>query len=147
DKKYYYCETGSFRPKRNHCTPKTIAVDKEGGILIPVSENPGLSTRRLSAAMELRQLCITCIKRKKCGLCTTERHHILTCQYANIYMSIFLIGGLAVEVNSLGHRRSADLNPHDFSIWKKLILFRSCGREYKKPRIHLKIMGEILFNI
>ncbi|KAJ8962921.1 hypothetical protein NQ318_001332 [Aromia moschata] len=44
-------------------------------------------------------------------------------------MSIFLIGGLAVEVNWFGIR-------------KKLILFRSCGREYKKPRIHLKIIGK-----
>ncbi|KAJ8945909.1 hypothetical protein NQ318_002916 [Aromia moschata] len=39
--------TGSFPPKSNHGTPKTITVD-EDGILIRVSENPGLSARRLS---------------------------------------------------------------------------------------------------
>ncbi|KAJ8960067.1 hypothetical protein NQ318_009509 [Aromia moschata] len=49
---------------------------------------------------------------KTCGICTTERHHILPCQYANTYTSIFLIAGLAVkdlvyqeDVNSLQELR------------------------------------------
>ncbi|KAJ8935292.1 hypothetical protein NQ318_000365 [Aromia moschata] len=42
--------------------------------------------------------------KKICGLCTTEPHRILPCQYSNIYMSIFLNGGLAVEVNLFGNR-------------------------------------------
>ncbi|KAJ8952565.1 hypothetical protein NQ318_006932 [Aromia moschata] len=139
-----------FSPKSNHGTTKTITVD-EAVILIRVSQNPGLSTRRLSTTTGLSQssICrilekevlhhyttiqqlfhqdlpdifnvnICCgvisnfvigpfelppnltgprtarLKRKR-GLCTTERHHILPCQYANICMSIFVIGGLAVE--------------------------------------------------
>ncbi|KAJ8935670.1 hypothetical protein NQ318_012832 [Aromia moschata] len=37
-------ETGSFRPKSNHGTSKTITVDEEDEILIRLSENPGLPT-------------------------------------------------------------------------------------------------------
>ncbi|KAJ8947917.1 hypothetical protein NQ318_005144 [Aromia moschata] len=47
--------------------------------------------------------CTIRIKRK-CGLCMTEPHHILPCHCANICMSIFVIGGLAVEVDLFGHR-------------------------------------------
>ncbi|KAJ8941784.1 hypothetical protein NQ318_006820 [Aromia moschata] len=46
-------KTGYFPPKSNHGTPKAIIVD-EDGILIRILENPGVSTRRLSATTELR---------------------------------------------------------------------------------------------
>ncbi|KAJ8937942.1 hypothetical protein NQ318_022801 [Aromia moschata] len=45
-------ETRYIPSKINHGTPKTLTVD-EDGILIRVSENPGLSTRRLSATTGL----------------------------------------------------------------------------------------------
>ncbi|KAJ8940283.1 hypothetical protein NQ318_007654, partial [Aromia moschata] len=47
-------ETGSFPPKSNHSTPKTIPVE-EDKILIRVSENPGFITRR-SYCLKIYQL-------------------------------------------------------------------------------------------
>ncbi|KAJ8955692.1 hypothetical protein NQ318_008563 [Aromia moschata] len=52
-------------PLANHGTPKTITVDEEHEILIRVSENPGLSTRRLSAATGLSQSSICRILKKE----------------------------------------------------------------------------------
>ncbi|KAJ8957246.1 hypothetical protein NQ318_007810 [Aromia moschata] len=57
-------QTGSFGPKNNHGTPKTITVD-EDEILICVSENPGMSTRRLSAETGLSQSSICRILKKE----------------------------------------------------------------------------------
>ncbi|KAJ8959667.1 hypothetical protein NQ318_021855 [Aromia moschata] len=57
-------ENGSFRPKGNHGTPKTITVN-EYEILIRVSENPGLSTHRLSAATRLSHSSICRILKKE----------------------------------------------------------------------------------
>ncbi|KAJ8950439.1 hypothetical protein NQ318_003718 [Aromia moschata] len=46
-------------------------------------------------------------------------------------------------MNLFGHRGSPNLNPSGFLcmfIRDKLLFFRSCGRKYNKPRIHLKII-------
>ncbi|XP_023310007.1 uncharacterized protein LOC111691430 [Anoplophora glabripennis] len=58
-------ESGSFRPKSNHGTPKSITVDEEEEILIRVSENSGMSTRRLSAATGVSQSSICRILKKE----------------------------------------------------------------------------------
>ncbi|KAJ8962200.1 hypothetical protein NQ318_018168 [Aromia moschata] len=60
--------------------------------------------------------------------CGIPRIHMLRCAtrikkrhvYTDIYMSIFLIGGLTVEVNLLLPPRSPDLNPLDLSVWSNL---------------------------
>ncbi|KAJ8960066.1 hypothetical protein NQ318_009508, partial [Aromia moschata] len=54
----------TFRPKSNHGTAKTITVDEKDEILIRVSENPRLSTRRLivQSTSESRHFTSYCFK-------------------------------------------------------------------------------------
>lgn len=58
-------ETGSFRPKRNSGTTKTITVDEEEEVLIRVLEDPSVSTRRLSLSTGLSQSSVCRILKKE----------------------------------------------------------------------------------
>ncbi|XP_022917996.2 uncharacterized protein [Onthophagus taurus] len=58
-------ETGSFRPKRNTGRPKKISVDEEDEVLVRVSNNPKVSSRRLSAATGLSKSSILRILKKE----------------------------------------------------------------------------------
>lgn len=48
-------ETGSFRTQRHNSATKTISVEQEEEVLVRISENPDMSTRRLRAATGIRQ--------------------------------------------------------------------------------------------
>ncbi|KAJ8944232.1 hypothetical protein NQ318_001652 [Aromia moschata] len=139
-------ETGFFRPKSNHGTPKTITVDEEVEILIHISENPGLVTRRLNSdfnSTELNQSPI-CRNLKKEMLHPyhytpvqqpfelppnltgprylnfLQHNNELLENYANIYMSIFSHRWIGRGSESFWPRISSDLNPLDFSVWSNL---------------------------
>lgn len=58
-------ETGCFRPKRHNGALKTISVEQEEEVLVRVTENQGVSTRRLSAATGISQTSINRILRKE----------------------------------------------------------------------------------
>lgn len=58
-------ETGSFRPKCENSAPKSISVEQEDEVLVRVTENPGISTRRLSTATRISQSAIWRILKKE----------------------------------------------------------------------------------